>query len=189
MELKIWSRTFLNIYGCLERVTKAIDKIVLTTGLNSKMNVEHCANKMIELTGRKVTLINLKVFIEKLLNELPDKHAKLLLLKYVDGVKSEDVAKIFHISSRTYFRRSNEALKSFELALKRHGKTNEILLKEFKKEAWIMDLYKKLYQQEIQFKETKAQKGKLKNKEVDLNKVVSFAYSNYKKIEGASVFI
>jgi DNA-directed RNA polymerase specialized sigma24 family protein len=102
MELKIWCKTFLNAYRCLEKITQAIDKIVLTTGLNSNYDTKSSANKIIELTERKITLINLKLLIEKTLNQLDTKDAKLLLLKYVDKVKSEDIAKVFNISNRTF---------------------------------------------------------------------------------------
>ena len=115
MELKIWCKTFLNVYRCLE-------KIVLTTGLNLGADTEYATNKMIELTERKISLINLKLIIENILNELSINDTKLLILKYVDRVKGEDIAKKFNVSNRTFFRRSNTAMKSFELGLKRHFK-------------------------------------------------------------------
>ena len=189
MQLKIWCKTFLNIYRSLEKITVAIDKIVLTTGLNMSADVYFTANKIIELTNRKITLINLKLLIEKQLSELPSSYAKLLILKYVDRVRGEDIASVFNISSRTYFRRHNAALKSFELCLKRNGKDHNTLLAICKKEAWIMDLYNRLYEQELACPKAQNTKTKQeKNQEVDDNRVINLASDNYKKINSIANF-
>ena len=185
MELKIWCKTFLNIYRYLEKITYAIDKIVLTTGLNMQLEAEVSAKKMIELTERKVKLINLKLFIENMLNTLNEEHTKLLMLKYVDNIKSEEIAKLFNISNRTFFRKSTHALTSFELALKRAGKTAEILFKEYKDEAWIIDLYEKLYLQES-VSTTKKNTEKLKN--LSSPNIINLAYDNYKKLNTIRAF-
>lgn len=189
MQLKIWCKTFLNIYRSLEKITTAIDKIVLTSGLNMSADVYFTANKIIELTNRKITLINLKLLIEKQLSELPSIYAKLLILKYVDRVRGEDIALAFNISNRTFFRRHNAALKSFELCLKRNGKDHDTLLEFCKKEAWIIDLYNKLYEQEMSTPKAENTKTKRdKTLEVDDNKLVNLASENYKKISSIGNF-
>jgi len=183
MELKIWCKTFLNIYRYLEKITYAIDKIVLTTGLNMQLESEVCAKKMIELTERKVKLINLKLFIENTLNMLNEEHTKLLVLKYVDHIKSEEIAKLFNISNRTFFRKSSQALTSFELAVKRAGKTPLTLFKEYKDEAWIIDLYEKLFLQES-VPTTKKSMEKVKTSP----NIINLAYDNYKKLNTMQAF-
>ncbi|MGD9901021.1 MAG: hypothetical protein AB7S44_00595 [Spirochaetales bacterium] len=189
MELKIWSKTFLNAYRSLEKIVSAIDKIVLTSGLNSNMDVYYSASKIIELTDRKITLINLKLLIEDCLASLNCDDAKLLMLKYVDRVKSEDIAKVLDISTRTFFRRSNSSIKSFELALKGKNYSHKELKTMLSKEIWIMDLYNKLYKDEILSERNKASKQKnnaLKaEKEFDENKLLNLAYNSYKKLEPA----
>jgi hypothetical protein len=183
MELKIWCKTFLNIYRSLEKITFAIDKIVLTSGLNISGDVYFTANKMIELTNRKITLINLKLLIEKQLSELPSTYAKLLILKYVDRLRGEDIATAFKISNRTYFRRHNAALKSFELCLKKNGKDHKTLLEVCKKEAWIMDLYNKFLEQEKNYSKAQSMKTKKDiNQEVDDKNLINIASNNYKKL-------
>jgi hypothetical protein len=187
MELKIWCKTFLNVYRCLEKITQAIDKIVLTTGLNLSMEANVASNKILQLTERKITLINLKLFIEKLLNSLPEEHTKLIMLRYVDQAKSEDIAKQMGISSRTYFRKSIASIKSMELALKRTGKTHESLKKEYENETWILALFQKLMQQEVlsgsKTTPTKANKQEL----FQDARVIHFAYENYKKTNASNL--
>lgn len=181
MELKIWCKTFLNAYRCLERITQAIDKIVLSTGLNLSLDASVSTSKILELTERKITLINLKLFIEKLLNSLEKEHTQIIMLKYIDQVKSEDIAKQMNMSCRTFFRKVNISLNSLELALKRAGKTHESLLEEYKNEAWIIDLFYKLHEQETSGLNTSNQKDKKQELYKD-SKMVSLAYENYKKI-------
>lgn len=192
MELKIWSKTFLNVYRSLEKITTAIDKIVLTSGLNENLDTYFVANKIIELTDRKITLINLKLLIEKCLNSLNCSDTKLLMLKYVDRVKSEDIAQIFKVSSRTFFRKSNSAIKSFELSLKRKNLTPEKLQTMLKKEVWINDLYDRLYKQELLNVKNKSTKNNSKTckteKDFDENKIVNLAYNTYKKLDTANMY-
>lgn len=181
MELKIWCKTFLNAYRCLEKITQAIDKIVLATGLNLSLDASISTSKILELTERKITLINLKLFIEKLLNSLEKEHAQIIVLKYVDQVKSEDIANQMNMSCRTFFRKVNASLKSLELALKRECKTHEILLKEYEHEAWLIDLFEKLKNQELLCCNSVHEKNKNEELFQD-SKMVNFAYQNYKKM-------
>ncbi|MDD4211232.1 MAG: DUF1492 domain-containing protein, partial [Clostridia bacterium] len=146
-------------------------------------DTEYATNKMIELTERKISLINLKLIIENILNELSINDTKLLILKYVDRVKGEDIAKKFNVSNRTFFRRSNTAMKSFELGLKRHFKNHNTIFEMCKKEAWIIDLFNKLYEQELQNNQVMTKKSKAnKADEVDETSLVKFAQESYKKI-------
>ena len=185
MELKIWCKTFLNIYRYLEKITYAIDKIVLTTGLNMQLEAQVSAKKMIELTERKVKLINLKLFIENTLNNLDKECTKLLMLKYVDNIKSDEIAKLLNISSRTFFRKIKQALSSFEFALKRLGKTSKILFEEYKDEKWIIDLYEKLFLQESLLATKKTAE---KTKNLNSPNIINLAYDNYKKLNTITVF-
>ena len=64
MKLKVWSKTLLNIYGCLFRLVKEIDKIVIGYGIKSGFytgcdRTFRDIQKIIELTDRKITLINI----------------------------------------------------------------------------------------------------------------------------------
>lgn len=191
MELKIWSKTFLNVYRSLEKITYAIDRIVLTTGLSSgglnfSGNAYYTANKIIELTERKICLINLKVLIEETLNSLDKDSIRLLMLKYVDRLKSHEIAETMKISKRTYFRKQTKAINSFALALSRQGKTAENIKTMLLKEAWIKDLYERLLSQEIINISPKNKKDK---PEVDENKMFNLACKAYQKLETSAMYV
>ena len=72
MKENCWSKTLLGVYNYLETIAGAIDKITMKTALNSfqfsknnyeKNNVYNISNKLIDLSERKITLINLKILV------------------------------------------------------------------------------------------------------------------------------
>ncbi len=152
MENNNWSRTLLGVYRYLPRVTYALDKIVKTRAYNSSYmslnniafnNVMNVANTILDLTERKVTLINLKLIIEKALRSMDAKSARILILKFIDGKKSAEIADSFKICLRTFFRKVNSALDSFTKALSRIGYTEDKLQEMLKNEKWIIETYNK----------------------------------------------
>ncbi len=160
MDLKIWSKTLLNSYMCFEKIADAIDKLVLTYGLDSYhlhdiQAFEFSAEQMIELTERKKLLINLKVMCDETLSKMTPKYARILILKYIDGIKSSDIAKLLGVSLRSYFRWMSEAINSFSLKLKNLGYTDEILKEMCENEIWIKQLYNKYFIAELSIKPKK----------------------------------
>ena len=122
MKTNAWGKTILTIYKYLERIAGAIDKLVERQALNSyyyfKENTQNngvlnVAEKIIELSERKVRLINIKVLTEESLKKCEKKLAELLIYRYIDGDRSEDIAKRLALSERTYFRRLNQAEDQF----------------------------------------------------------------------------
>lgn len=181
MEQKIWSKTLLTCYGCLEKIADAIDHLVYLNGINSgcfKSDAFNCANKIIELTERKKLLINLKIITEDVLANLQPQYAKILVLKYFDRVKTEECAKIVCLSKRTFFRKLNNAIDSFCCKLNNMGYTSEKLAILTKSEKWIADLFSSLYQQEIN------KSLKQKNDVVDEMSLLGYAFNSLKKISG-----
>lgn len=153
MELKIWSKTLLNVYGCLNKLTNEIDKIVLNYALSSGYingvnKTYRDTQKMIELTQRKITLINLKVLIEKCLDNLDLNSCKLLMLKYVDKVNVETIISTINIKRRSYYRRYQQAINKFSNLLLINGYDAKGIRNLVKDEDWIVDVFKTLLEKE-----------------------------------------
>ena len=96
-----------------------------------------------QLTDRKINLINIKVMVDNTLSKMPLKYRQLLALAYIDNVKSEEIAEIMHISLRTFFRKKNDAINSFAKNLSMQGYTSEKLETMFYGEHWLKNLYDK----------------------------------------------
>lgn len=148
--MKTWSKTILSIYKYLEPLSNSIDDLVLKKSINSAFygngrynSCYDCANKIMKLMDRKVSLINIKVMVDRVLENMPLKYRQLLILAYIDNVKSEHIAEIMHISLRTFFRKKNDALISFSKNLVTLGFTGEKLRTMFGGEHWLTNLYDK----------------------------------------------
>ncbi len=150
---ELWAKTLLSVYRYLERIAGAIDKIILRSGLNSANivgqnyfynNVFTISQKLIDLSERKVTLINLKVLIEQTLAEMDEKDALILIDKFVDGVKTKDLVERHKLSTRTVFRKIDSALKNFawHLCLKGYGAA--ALEKMLANENWLNNVHLRL---------------------------------------------
>lgn len=154
MELKIWSKTLLNIYGCLFKLADEIDKIVYECGISSafKFGLGMAfidAQKMIELTERKINIINIKVLIEKSLLGLDDLSCKILTLKFIDKMSNETIMEALSIKRRTYFRKYINAISAFSNQLLINGYDSNELINLTSSESWIAEIYKEFYRKEM----------------------------------------
>ena len=150
-EQKIWAKTLISTYSYLETICGAIDKTVLSYGINSglSLDVEFVANKIISLTARKKFMINTKVLIDNVLSRLDSEFARILVLKYIDKIKSETASQVLNISMRSYFRKINLAIDEFALQLKKFGYNSKKLYEIFKNENWIMEMYNSYKNKEL----------------------------------------
>lgn len=146
--MKYWSKSALTIYRYLETMSNTIDKIVMTTGktsysslLQKYQSTYYQAGKIIELVERKRKMINLKIAVEEAYSNLSVMERRIVGLVYVDGVKSEKVAKLLNMSLRTFFRRKLIALSNFSDEMELAGFNSEFFIKEYAKERWFMSVY------------------------------------------------
>ena len=149
MENKGWGRTILSVYNYLETVTEAIDKVVKARAVNGfYYNSATCgyndiysiSEHILNLTERKVNLINLKILCEDILEKMNLEYARILISNFIDKRRAVDSAEILGISLRSYFRKLKMALASFESELAKLGYNDKYLYKLFKNEEWIMEI-------------------------------------------------
>ncbi len=146
----IWSKTILQVYRYLPRIVGTYDKLILSKAVNSQFisganvtyfSTEAVTDAILNLSQRKITLINLKLITEKALKSMKPSLARFLILKFIDGKKSVELADKFNVCLRTVFRKLNSALDSFSKALKRLGYDDDKLNTMLKKETWIKKVY------------------------------------------------
>lgn len=163
MELKVWAKTILTVQKYLERVTYAIDSMIYKEALGSayvssknltKQSALSVSESIINLSDRKVNLINLNVICVKALKGIDRISAKLLILKHIENRTSSEIAQILDISDRTYFRKLNKAYDNIGTWLEDNGFNSEYFHKNFGNEGWIMEAY---YQNSKEFFENSKQ--------------------------------
>lgn len=158
MKLNIWTKTTLYIYKYLDTIADAIDKLIERQALNSfyynqassaTSDVETVSNKIIELSQRKINLINIKVAIDQSLMEMPQELAQLLIERYMDGERGEDIALRHNFTFRTYFRRLLKAEDFFSAVMASKGIDEKTLSQNLKQEKWVVDIYKSFLSRKI----------------------------------------
>ncbi len=150
MKTNFWSKTLLYVYKYLERVAGGIDKLVNENALNSfyymkgsrqDNGVMAVAERIIELSERKIKLINLKVLIEKALKSCDKLYAQILVERYIDNLTSEEIASRHNLAMRTYFRRLATAEEKFNNQLLLQGYNDKRLNEYTSSEMWIQEVY------------------------------------------------
>ena len=158
MQNHIWAKTLLSSYRFLERIAGAIDKIIEKKALSSSSmlgseiltgNTLSLTDKIIELSERKVKLINMKVLIEGALKGMKPLDAKILIKRYIEKVPVESIYADLGIARRTYFRKIGEAESAFEAGCAHMSFPTERLENYLKSEAWIMEVKKSFEKGEV----------------------------------------
>lgn len=144
---ELWGKTLLSLYRHFGVMANSIDNLVRRIGINSAFR--HTiydstivdSNKILELTERKIKIINLKVIVEDILADLNMKDLKILTLCYVDGVEYKKIIKLLNINQRTFFRRKEIAIARFSNKLAEMGYDADKLEKYLHNENWIKNTY------------------------------------------------
>lgn len=164
--MNTWTKTLLSSYRYLERVANAIDKIVYTRAINSFYvsgqnlafnSVKLVSDDILNLTERKISLINLKLILDQALKKINPKYAQLLITVFVEGKNCYQSSEALEISLRTFFRRQNEALESFSKTLLQLGHTKTSFDDMLKNENWILEIKSKFLCDKKHFENGKTQ--------------------------------
>lgn len=151
MQNHIWARTILTSYRFLERITGALDQIIekkalassWATGVDGTLEV---TDKIIELSERKVKLINLKLLTEGALQKMNEKDAQILIARYFDNLAPEEIMQRYSISRRSFFRHVQDGEAAFELACATLGYPIPKLESYLESEEWIKQVRSSLRQ-------------------------------------------
>ena len=184
--MRMWSKSILSIYRYLETLSNAIDGLVkknskLTTGRGYNSTYIQ-ASKIIEWTEKKRKMINLKIATREALKQLPLTDRRILILFYIDGVKSSVIAELLGCSIRTYYRKKVDAIERFGLALGRVGFDMDYLNKNYLQEKWLMSVYDRCIIQDSVSADSavlKTDKSVVKDIIKDLGKIKCYAFSTY----------
>ena len=147
LENEVWGKTLISLYRHLGTMANSIDNLIKRIGINSAFNHSVYnstltdSNKIIELTERKIKIINLKVIIEKALNKLKTNDFRILSLCYIDAVNYKKIQEILNVSERTFFRRKELAIARFSSNLSELGYDAEKLNDYLQNENWVKNAY------------------------------------------------
>lgn len=169
MKQILWSKTLLTSYRYLGRIVAAIDKLVIkeamgSIGSNSLIyslkSAEWVTNKILDYTEKKVALINAKVLIEKALFSMNRDQALILVKKFINGKKTNQVIAEMGVARRSFYRKLEGAIKTFAFTLKRMGYSEERLDEMLSDQKWLMKIYGQFELEEIEQKSSEFELSK-----------------------------
>ena len=139
------AQSILYSYRYLFRTCKMIDNMINNYATNfgvsfDNSDTETLSNKIIDLIQRKKYLINLKVYIDKVISLTDGVTQKVLVLMSQYNYDIKKVQKTFNVCERTAFRYMKRALEDFVSVANR---VKGIDLDELSRnDAWIFNLHK-----------------------------------------------
>ncbi len=172
MKQILWSKTILTAYKYFERIVAAIDKLVIKEAMGSissdsliysLKSAEAITNKILDYTEKKVALINAKILIEKALFSMRRDQALILVKKYINGKKTNEIIAEMGCARRSYYRKLESATKTFACALKRMGYSEERLDEMLSDQKWLMKIYGQFELEEIEQKSSNFEYSKDEN--------------------------
>lgn len=151
MNFKVWCKSFLCIYHIIPNIVSSIDKLILLKGANSSYFGDGAKNStlnqiegIIDLSQKKVNLINLKVLTDEALLEMNSNLSKLLVVRYINNINCKKAIELSKMSRRTYFRMLNKAIVEFEKVLQRKVVNNNKIYNSFIQEKFLEDIFERI---------------------------------------------
>jgi len=111
-------KSLLAIYTIIPQVAESIDKLVQTRASSSSVRgtldgTSRQMESIIKLMEQKVNLINLKILADETLSEIPLRHAKLVIARYIDKMDINSLSSTLGFSVRETFRKIKNAMQEF----------------------------------------------------------------------------
>lgn len=151
MNMEIWCKSFLSIYNIIPNLVKSIDKLIYIKSVassgfsfSSTINTYTQLDKIATLTQKKVNLINLKLLCDEVLTEMDKNDSKLIILRYIDNIPCEQATKLLNLTTRTYYRKLQKALKNFKLRLHSKILKSNVLYNNFTNDTFFNSIFEKI---------------------------------------------
>ena len=71
-------------------------------------------------------------------------NSKILILKYIDNIRVDDILEVLNLTKRTFYRRLNRAIKEFESLFNVKVQSNKVILNSFKNEEFLEDIFERI---------------------------------------------
>lgn len=154
-ELYVWIKTLLGVHDFLPNIIKLVDSMVTKKASSlidssyifgdNKNGTLSQMEKVIDMTERKVSLLNLYAIIEDMINGLDEKYKPFVIAKFYKRKKSNYLAEEFNIDERTVYRWANTVMKTLLDNCKRKNISVGFIYSQIEREGWLLEHYNKNY--------------------------------------------
>lgn len=150
-KFKFWIKTLLSSYGIFPEIIKTVDKIIelqastisFTDVYNSKNSTLGQMERVIDLSERKNSLVNIYLMTKDMFNGITNGNLELLEKRYCLGFSIEEISKEYDISTRTTYRRIEKIINEIFNYCKNKNWSLRLIESQIKNEGWIFDRYYK----------------------------------------------
>lgn len=166
VKFKFWIKTLLSSYSTFPEIIKTIDKIIelqassLTFAsdiYNKNKSTLSQVEKVIDLTERKNSLLNVYIMIKEMIKKLSEDESELLEKKFMYNWSADELAREYSVSTRTIYRKIDKLIDQiFDYCIK-HKWTLKFVELQIKDEGWLKEKFIKIvndYIKNINYKTT-----------------------------------
>lgn len=151
-KFKFWIKTLISSYSTLPEIIKTVDKIIEIQAssvsfasdiYNKNKGTFNQVEKVIDLTERKNSLLNIYIMTKKMTEQLTNEHYEFLERKFIYNWSSEELANYYEISLRTVYRKIDKIIDEIFNYCTKHKWTLNFIETQVKEEGWLKEKYLK----------------------------------------------
>ena len=151
-KFKFWIKTLISSYSTIPEIEKTVDKIIeiqassvsfVSDIYNKNGGTIDQVERVIDLSERKNSLLNIFIMTKKMLQSLPAEHFEFLERKFIYNWSNEELSNYYEISLRTVYRKTDNIISEvYEFCLKNKW-TLKFIESQTKQEGWMKERYLK----------------------------------------------
>lgn len=151
-KFKFWLKTLISSYSTIPEIVKTVDKIIeiqassvsfVSDIYNKNGGTIDQVERVIDLSERKNSLLNIFIMTKKMLQSLPAEHFEFLERKFIYNWSNEELSNYYEISLRTVYRKTDKIISEvYEFCLKNKW-TLKFIESQIKQEGWMKERYLK----------------------------------------------
>lgn len=150
LKTKIWIKTLISSYRIFPKIISTIDKIVeiQATNISFSSNIFNSSNKLenqfekvIDLSERKKSLVNIYVMLTKMINDLSYDQKCLFEYKFIDEMTNDEIAEEMGICERTVYRKFQKLINNIYSYFVLNHWTLEFIEFQIGSEDWLIDKF------------------------------------------------
>jgi len=153
IELISWIRTLLCVRKYLPNIINVLDELAIKTATNSmyescifgdmKNGTYNQIERLMEINERKVSIINIKLFVDSIINSLEEKYLDFVKYKFIQGKSNKKVAELLSVTERTLCRWHKTVLEKLYKFCNVNGYSLKFIKEQICHEKWIIPHYQK----------------------------------------------
>lgn len=149
-KFKFWIKTLLSSYKTIPEILNTVDKIIelqatsvtFASDIFNKSKSALCqVEKVIDLTERKNSLLNIYIMINEMIKKLSERDREIIEKKYMFNWSAEELAREYSVSPRTIYRKLDKLIQEIYEYCTKHNWTLKLIELQVKDEGWLKEKY------------------------------------------------